>query len=81
MLGVGVAAGVTVPGDDGVAPTDGDGVEVALRGEVDVEGVGLAVGDRLAVGLTLRVGDGDGDGCDDSVGVGDTCVAPWAGGW
>ena len=78
---LGVAVGVAVPEDDGVAPTDGDGVEVALR--ADVEGVGLAVGDRLALGVTLRVGDVDRDGCDEPVGVApvDDCVPPWAGGW
>lgn len=83
MLGVAVGVGVAVPGDDGVAPTDGDGAEVALRADADVEGVGLAAGDRLALGVTLRVGDVDRDGCDEPVGVTsvDDCVPPWAGGW
>ena len=83
MLGVAVGVGVAVPEDDGVAPTEGDGVKVALRADVDIEGVGLAVGDRLALGVTLRAGDVDRDGCDDPVGVPplEVRVPPWAGGW
>ena len=79
VLGVAVGVGVALPCDDGVAPTDGDGEEVALRGDAAIEGVGLAVGDRLALGVTVGVGDVDRDGCDDSVVVGDTCVPPWDG--
>lgn len=83
MLGVAAGVGVAVPEDDGVAPAEGDGVEVGLRADMDVERVGLAVGDRLALGVTLRAGDVDRDGCDDPVGVAlvEVRVPPWAGGW
>jgi hypothetical protein len=55
---------------------DGDGV---ARAVADLEGLGVTVGAGLAFGVALRALDADGDGCDDSVGVGDTCVPPWAG--
>ena len=75
-LGVGV--GDPLPGAVGDARVDGDGV---ARAVADLEELGVTVGDGLAFGVAVGVGDVDRDACDDSVGVGVTCVPPWPAAW
>ena len=75
-LGVGV--GDPLLGAVGDVLVDGDGV---ARAVAYLEGLGATVGDGLAFGVALGVGDVDRDGCDDSVGVGVTCVPPWPADW
>jgi hypothetical protein len=56
----GLGVGDPLLGGVGDVLVDGDGV---ARAVADLEGLGVTVGDGLAVGVALRVLDADDDGC------------------